>query len=138
MAWLVAEAVGGLALRRYVADGPPETAGAAVVAGVRGLFRPGGIATLVVTDVVVLGLSLALWLAASATWIRLADGVADGATAMELGMALLAFIVAWLAGLLLFGAALAWRAVSWTAESIRIARPRSAPAAVSKPAGEAA
>ena len=138
VAWLVAEAVGGLAVRRYVADGPPETAGAAVVAGIRGLFRPGGIATLIITDVVVLGLSLALWLAASATWIRLADRVADGASAVELGVALLAFIVAWLAGLLLFGAALAWRAVSWTAESIRIARPRSAPVAVSKPAGEAA
>ena len=137
VAWLLAEAAGGLALRRYVADGPPRTAGAAVVAGIRGLARPSGIATLVVTDLIVLGLSLALWLAVSATWIHLADRVADGATVLELGAALLAFIVAWLAGLLLFGAALAWRAVSWTAVSIRIERPQSVAAAVSEPAGEA-
>lgn len=138
LAWLVAEAVGGVALRRYVADGPPRTAGSAVVAGIRGFVRPAGLATLVVTDVVVFGLGGALWLAASTTWIRLADRLADGATALDLGLALLAFIVAWLAGLLLFGVALAWRAVSWTAESIRIARPRSVPAPVPEPVGEAA
>jgi hypothetical protein len=137
-AWLVAEAVGGVALRRYVADGEPRTVGAAVVAGIRGVVRPGGIATLVITDVVVFGLGVALWLAGSATWIHLGDRLADGATALDLGVALLAFIVAWLAGLLLFGVTLAWRAVSWTAESTRIARPRSVPAPVSEPAGEAA
>jgi hypothetical protein len=138
VAWLVAEAVGGVALRQYVADGAPRTAGAAVVAGIRGLIRPGGIATLVITDVVVIGLGVALWLAASATWIRLADRLADRATALDLGVALLAFIVAWLAGLLLFGVVLAWRAASWTAESTRIARPGRVPAPVSEPAGEAA
>jgi hypothetical protein len=136
--WLVADAVGGVALRRYVADGPPRTAGAAVVAGIRGVIRPGGIATLVITDVVVLGLGVALWLAGSATWTRLGDRLADEATALDLGVALLAFIVAWLGGLLLVGVALAWRAVSWTAESTRVARPRSVPASVSEPAGEAA
>ena len=136
--WLVADAVGGVALRRYVADGPPRTAGAAVVAGIRGVIRPGGIATLVITDVVVLGLGVALWLAGSATWIRLGDRFADGATVLDLGVALLAFIVAWLAGLLLLAVALAWRSASWTAESIRIARPLSAPAPVPEPAVEAA
>jgi hypothetical protein len=138
LAWLVAEAVGGVALRRYVADGPPRTAAGAVVAGIRGLVRPRGVATLVITDVVVLGLGLALWLAASATWIRLADRLADGAAAQDLGVALLAFIVAWLAGLLLFAVALGWRAVSWTAESVRSEGPRSVPASVGQPAGEAA
>ena len=108
------------------------------MAGIRGLIRPGGIATLVITDVVVIGLGVALWLAASATWIRLADRLADRATALDLGVALLAFIVAWLAGLLLFGVVLAWRAASWTAESTRIARPGRVPAPVSEPAGEAA
>lgn len=136
-AWLVAEAVGGIALRRYV-DGPPRTAGAAVISGIRGLVRPAGLLTLVITDVIVLGLGVGLWLAASATWIRLADRLADGAAAQDLGVALAAFMVAWLAGLLLLGVALAWRAVSWTADSIRIARPRSVPAALSEPAGEAA
>ena len=87
--------------------------------------------------IVVLGTGLALWLATSATWIRLADRLADGAPAQDLGLALLAFIVAWLAGLLLFGVALAWRAAAWTAESIRISRPRVVPAPVNKPAGEA-
>jgi hypothetical protein len=138
LAWLVAEAVGGVALRRYVADGPPRTAGSAVVAGIRGFVRPAGLATLVATDVVVLGLGGVLWLATSTTWIRLADRLADGATALDLGVALLAFIVAWLAGLLLLAVALAWRSVSWTAESIRIARPLSAPAPVPEPAVEAA
>jgi hypothetical protein len=135
---VAAEVVGGLALRRYVADGPPRTAGSAVVAGIRGFVRPAGLATLVATDVVVLGLGGALWLATSTTWIRLADRLADGAAALDLGVALLAFIVAWLGGLLLFGVALAWRSASWTAESIRIARPRSASVPVPEPTAEAA
>jgi hypothetical protein len=135
--WLVAEAVGGLALRRHVADGPSRRAAGAVVAGLRAVIRPGGLATLVITDLVVLGLALAMWLAASGTWIGLGDRLADGASALDLGLALLAFIVAWLAGLLLLSVALAWRAVAWTAESLRIARPRSVPAAVNEPVGEA-
>jgi hypothetical protein len=138
LAWLVAEAVGGVALRRYVTDGTPRTAGSAVVAAIRGFVRPASLATLVVTDVVVLSLGGALWLATSTTWIRLADRLADGATALDLGVALVTFIVAWLAGLLLLAAALAWRSASWTAESIRIARPQGALAPVPEPAAEAA
>jgi len=56
---------------------------------------------------------------------------------VAVGLALLAFMVAWVAGLLLFGVALAWRAAAWTAESIRISRPRIVPAPVNEPAGEA-
>ena len=138
LAWLVAEAVGGVALRRYVTDGTPRTAGSAVVAAIRGFVRLASLATLVVTDVVVLSLGGALWLATSTTWIRLADRLADGATALDLGVALVTFIVAWLAGLLLLAAALAWRSASWTAESIRIARPQGALAPVPEPAAEAA
>jgi hypothetical protein len=137
LAWLIAEAVGGLALRRSVVDGGSRSVGAAVVGGIRGLVRPGGLVTLVITNLVVLGIGLALWLATSATWIRLADRLTDGASAQDLGLALLAFIVAWVAGLLLFGVALAWRAAAWTAESIRISRPRIVPAPVNEPAGEA-
>jgi hypothetical protein len=138
VAWLIAEAIGGVALRRYVAAGQPRTAGGAVVTGIRGVLRPNGIATLVITDVVVLGLGVAVWLAASATWTRLADRLADGAGVQDLGVALLAFIIAWLAGLLLFGVALAWRAVSWTDESIRVARPGGVAAPANEPAGEVA
>jgi hypothetical protein len=138
LAWIVAEAIGGLALRQYVLAGRPRGVGSAVVGGIRGLVRPSGLATFVVTNLVVLGIGLALWLATSATWIRLADRLADGAAATDLGPALLAFIVAWLAGLLLLGVALAWRATAWTAESVRISRPRSVPVPVIEPAGEAA
>jgi hypothetical protein len=138
IAWAVAEAIGGLALRRHVADAPSRTAAGAVVDGVRGLLRPAAIAMLVVTDVVVFGLGIAVWLAASTAWTRLADRLADGATGLDLGVAMLAFLVAWLAGLLLFGVVLAWRAVAWSAASIRISRPRRASAPVTERANEAA
>jgi hypothetical protein len=134
LAWAIAEAVGGLALRRHVVDGSSRPVGAAVANGIRAVLRPGGLATLFVTDLVVVGLGVAVWLAASATWVHLADRLADGATALDLGVALVAFLVAWLAGLLLFGVVLAWRSAAWTAESIRISRPRSVPAAANEPA----
>ena len=70
LAWLIAEAVGGLALRRYVADGSSRSVGAAVVGGIRGLVRPGGLATLVITNLVVLGIGLGL-ARDIGDWIRL-------------------------------------------------------------------
>jgi hypothetical protein len=138
LAWILAEAIGGLALRRQVAGDPSRSVGAAVRGAIRGLLRPTALLTLIVTDLVVIGLGIALFLVTSATWTRLGDRLADGAPAQELGIALLEFIVVWLAGLLVFGVTLAWRAVAWTAESVRIARPRGAPAAVSRPANEVA
>ncbi len=123
VAWIGAEALGGLALRRLVASGPPATAGRAIVRGARDLVRPGGLAVLLVTNLAVIAIAVAAWLATSAAWTRLADSLADGFAAVDLGFAMLGFIVAFLAGLLLLGVVLAWRSVAWTADSNRVSAP---------------
>ncbi len=123
-AWIVAEALGGQALRRLVKGSPSRTAGGAILKAARDLLRPSGIAVLLVTNLAIIASGLLGWLAESAAWTRLADRLADGAAVFDLGLAMLEFIVAWLAGLLLLGVVLAWRSAAWTAESRRISVPR--------------
>lgn len=119
VAWVIAEAVGGLAVRQHAADAPTRSPGSAVIAGLRGLARPTALATLVVTDLALAVVATATWLAAAGTWGRLADLFADGASAIQLGIALVGFVVAWAAGLLILSVAIAWRAAAWTAEWAR-------------------
>jgi hypothetical protein len=114
VAWALAEAIGGLAVRQHAADGPSRSPGSAVLAGLRGLIRPRALATLVVTDLAVAIVVFAGWLAAAGTWGRLGDLLADGASPALLGVSLVGFIVAWAAGLLILSVALAWRAAAWT------------------------
>jgi len=134
LAWAVAEAIGGLAFRRQVADGPARSAGGSIIDGIRGFLRPGALATLFVTDLTVVMVGIAVWVATSGTWTFLGDRLADGSAAPALGLGLLGFLVAWAAGLLLLGAALAFRAAAWTAEWLRHVPSTEAAPAVMEPA----
>jgi len=87
-----------------------------------------------VTDLTVVMVGIAVWVATSGTWTFLGDRLADGSAAPALGLGLLGFLVAWAAGLLLLGAALAFRAAAWTAEWLRHVPSTEAAPAVMEPA----
>jgi hypothetical protein len=116
VAWLAGEAWGGLALRRLAATGSTR---AALRAGLGDLVRPSGLATLVVTTVVVALPLAALWLAAGRAfdrlWPLLVEPADDGIVLVALGL----LVGTWFAGLWLLGIALACRSAAWTAEVLR-------------------
>lgn len=109
--WLLCEALGGLAARR-AAEG--EAVGGALRGALGDLVGRRGVATFVVTDIVVL-VALALHLAVVS---RAAEHVRayllGGAGDVSLGAALLLLVTTWLLGLAVLGAALAWRTTAWT------------------------
>jgi len=113
VAWLAGEAWGGLALRRLATT--TSTRGA-LRAGLGDLMRPSGLATLVLTTVVVALPLVALWLAAGRAfdrlWPLLVEPADDGIVLLALGL----LVGTWFAGLWLLGIALAWRSAAWTAE----------------------
>lgn len=118
--WLLAEAIGGLALRGYAVGGSsPLSVPAAVWLGIRGVLRPSGLLTLVVTSLVLAGLAVPVWLADAAAWNRVRDLLVDRAGGLELGLALAIMVLTWAVGLGLVAIGLAWRATAWTAESVR-------------------
>jgi len=121
--WLLGETVGGLAARRAAAG---EPIGRALRSAVRDLLGRRGVATLVVSNavVVVAGVLLVTVVGRAAEHVRayLLDGAAD----VPLAAALLLLISAWILCLAVLAAALAWRATAWTVEA---GRPRPAPAA---------
>ncbi len=114
VAWLVGEAIGGLAARR-AAEG--ETVGRATRGAIRDLVRFRGVATFVATDAVVLGVVLLLIAvvgrAAEHVRVYLLNRVDD----VSLASALLLLATAWVLALAVLGAALAWRATAWTIEA---------------------
>jgi hypothetical protein len=115
-AWLAGEAWGGLALRRLATT---TSTRAALRAGLGDLVRPSGLATLVLTTVVVALPLVALWLAAGRAfdrlWPLLVEPADDGIVLLALGL----LVGTWFAGLWLLGIALAWRSAAWTAEVVR-------------------
>jgi hypothetical protein len=120
VAWAVAEAIGGLALRSYVtADAADASVARALRLGLRNLLRPTGLATLVLTNVVILGIAAALGLLTSAAWADVRDLPLDGAWAPQQAAALVVFVIAWSVGLWVLGVGLAWRARAWTAQWLR-------------------
>jgi hypothetical protein len=117
VAWAIAEAIGGLALRSYVtADASVPRA---LRLGLRNLLRPTGLATLVLTNVVILGIAAALGLLTSAAWADVRDQPLDGAWGPQQAAALVVFVIAWSVGLWVLGVGLAWRARAWTAQWLR-------------------
>jgi hypothetical protein len=112
--WVVAEAAGGLAGRR-AAEG--AAIGQSIRGALRDLLARRGVATFIVTDVVLLGV-VVLFLAVvgrAAGHVRayLFDRVDD----VSLAAALLLLVTTWLLALAVLGAALAWRATAWTIEA---------------------
>jgi hypothetical protein len=115
-AWALGEALGGLATRRLASG---DSLRRALIGGLRMLLRPASLATLVLTDLVVIAFALSFWLAATGAWMQLRVHLLDGAPKSQLGAALLLLVATWILGLTLLGAALAWRGVAWTAEAFR-------------------
>ena len=110
-AWLLGEALGGLAARRG-AEG--DSIGASVRGGVRDLIGMRGIATFMLTDAAVLGAVLLLLAVVGRAGDHVRASLFDRADDVSLGAALLLLVTTWALALAVLGAALAWRATAWT------------------------
>lgn len=113
VAWLVGETVGSLAARRAAAG---TRATRALLASVRQVLSPRGLATLGLTSAVIAGLLIPFILATGRAWENLRTYLLDGANTVQLGAALVLLVASWVLGLSILGAGLAWRATAWTAE----------------------
>lgn len=114
VAWLLGEALGGIAARR-VAEG--EGFGRAVRGGVGDLVRLRGVATFVVTDAVVLAVVLLLVAVVGRAAEHVRAYLLGGADEVSLAAALFLLVTTWVLALAVLGAALAWRATAWTIET---------------------
>ncbi|HJP89397.1 MAG TPA: hypothetical protein VJ850_10220 [Candidatus Limnocylindrales bacterium] len=112
-AWLVGEAVGGLAVRRASAGLGTR---AALLGALRHLLSPRGLATFAVTSVALLAVGIPFALAAQRAWEHVRSYLLSGVDAVPLGAAIVVLVATWVLGLSIIGAALAWRATAWTAE----------------------
>jgi hypothetical protein len=126
--WWLGEAAGGLAVRRIVADGAPVLR--AVASGWTDLGRHAMASgsTLLVTTI---GLGLAVvpaLLAASFGWRFVRLSVLEERS-VEVGVAVTAFVLIWIGGLVIAAAAAAWRSHAWTAEWLRWRDARPSPSA---------
>ena len=115
-AWLLGEAVGGLALRRSMGGEPVLRS---LLAAVRGLLRPRGLATFAASNAALLGAAVLLvgvvGRASEHVRVYLFDRARDAA----LAAALLQLVSAWILCLAVLAIALAWRATAWTVEASR-------------------
>jgi GNAT superfamily N-acetyltransferase len=116
LAWLAGETVGALAVRHAAAGAP---IGRALVHSVRQLLRPRGLATLVVTSAVLVGIGLPFLLALGRTWEHVRTYVLEQVDVVPLVAALVLLVGTWILGLAVLGAGLAWRASAWTVEANR-------------------
>jgi hypothetical protein len=112
-AWIAGETVGALAARRAWAGAP---AARALLESYRQLLDRRGVATLALTDSVLVALWLPFVLAAERAWEHVRGLLLQGADTMQLAAALVLLAATWVLGLAIVGAALAWRATAWTAE----------------------
>jgi hypothetical protein len=114
VAWLVGEAVGGLATRRAAAGLGTR---AALVGAVGQLLSPRGLATFAATSAVLLAVGIPFGLAAQRAWEHVRSYLLMGVDPLPLGAAIVVLVATWVLGLSIIGAALAWRATAWTAET---------------------
>ena len=130
---LVGEAAGGIAVRLLLTG---ATVPGSVLQGFVRLVRPSGLATLLLTDAVIVAIGVLYWAAVSMAWDAARIALVDGGVGTAAGLAIGLFIATWLAGLGVLAVAVAWRATTWTAEVLRAA-PAERPAqlaGVSSPA----
>lgn len=113
LAWLVGETVGALAARRAAAGAPIRPA---LVASIRQLCSPRGLATLAVTSTVLVAIGAPFLLAVGRAWEHLRTYLLDGVDPVPLGAAVVLLVGTWVLGLAILGAGLAWRASAWSAE----------------------
>jgi hypothetical protein len=117
VALLLAEAIGGLALRAELLD-PQVAAGGwprAVSRALLALLRPTGLLTFAVTTVVMVVVGLPGALAAGRAWSQVRLVFGEPAEAWAMAVALFLFIGVMLGWLTLLGVGLAWRSAAWTA-----------------------
>jgi hypothetical protein len=119
LTWLLGEAVGGLALRRFVEG---MTTAQAIRRAIRELVSARRLATFVITDAVVLAFAVLLVAVVGRAVDRVRDDLILAVDAINLSAALLLLASVWVLGLALLGAALAWRATVWTVEASRARR----------------
>ncbi len=133
IAWLLGEAVGGLAARQAPELGTIH----ALRRAVRDLVRPRGIVTFAVTNAVVLTAAVGLVTVAGRANDRVRGIVLDRGGAVSLGAALLLLVAVWVLALAILGAILAWRSTVWSALGMRarpLVVPSQAPVAGEQPA----
>jgi hypothetical protein len=124
--WALCEAAGGLGVRHVLLSGK------AIVPALRDgwldlVRRPlSSILTLLVTDLAVIAAIVASAVAAGAAWSWARFEMLDREVATG-AVAVVVLVAAWLGGLVLVGAVVAWRSVAWTAEAIRLLPPGPAP-----------
>ena len=113
VAWLLGETLGPLVARRLAAG---EPLGGAIRRSLRQVGGAAGLATLVLTDAVLVAILLPFMLVAGNAWLHLRDVLLDSGNAVQLSAALVLFVASWILGLATLGAALAWRATAWTVQ----------------------
>lgn len=132
IAWLAGEILGSLAARRASAGASVSTA---LNASAHQLASARGLATVVVTSTVVVGLAVPFLLVVGRAWVHLRTYLLEDVDGVHLGAALVLLVASWILGLGILGAGLAWRAVAWTAEvgapSGPVERPVPAPESAS-------
>jgi hypothetical protein len=116
LAWLAGETVGALAVRHAAAG---MSIRRAVGRSIRQLLRPRGLATLVVTSGVLVGIALPFLLALGRTWEHVRTYVLGQVDVVPLAAAIVLLVGTWILGLSVLGAGLAWRASAWTVEATR-------------------
>lgn len=119
VAWIIAEAIGGLAVRDLLrgapaADERPRAARWAIVHAIRDLATPRGLATLLVVDLGIVVIALPGWLATRHAWDQLRILLSGGAEVTDLAIGLGLFVAVAFGGALLLAVALAWRSTAWT------------------------
>ena len=114
VAWLVGEAVGGIAARR-AAEG--ESIGQSLRGAIRDVLRRRGVATFFMTDAVVAGVLLLLLAVVGRAAEHVRAYLFDRVDDVSLAAALLLLVTTWVLALAVLGAALAWRATAWTIET---------------------
>ena len=123
--WLLGEGLGGLAARRIVLDG--RSAGGGLRRAAAGAIRH-PVRAVVVFAVPSIGLLLAVVpsvLAASAAWHAVQVGLSTGDPLLTV-VSVVGFVALWIGGLVLAGAACAWRHAAWTVDARRSRVPSAA------------
>jgi hypothetical protein len=114
VAWLIGEALGGIAARRLAEGQGPRQA---LRGGLGDLLRLRGVATFVVTDAIVVAVVLLLISVVGRAADHVRVYLLDRADDVSLAAALFLLVTTWVLSLAVLGAALAWRATAWTTEA---------------------
>jgi len=119
LAWVVAEVIGALAVRRIVlqGEGPADAILHAVGHAIRHPFRIA--VAFVVPLVALVAVVVPSAAAAAVTWDAIRAAIANEAGPLGVGGLLVAFMGLWGGGLVLIGMVTAWRAAVWTVEVAR-------------------